>query len=106
MNSSFRRSIQNVPGLIEFISHSHATNLPQKKLSLLQGRGMIWFIKDSLIYSPVHGYGHGSSYMTRPCLVGTQCTPACLQARGGGSEPRSNRHDIMQSDCTSLVVGS
>lgn len=66
---------------------------------------MIWFIKESLIYSPVHGCGHGSSYMTRPCLAGTKCTPAWLRARGGGSEPRSNRHDIMQSDCTLFSGG-
>lgn len=40
------------------------------------------------------------SYMTRPCLAGTQTTLACLQASWGGAEPRSNRRDIMHSDCT------
>lgn len=64
-----------------------------------RGREMIWFIKDVLIYDPVHGCGHGSSYIARPCFVGTHSTLGCLQARGVGFEPWSNGHDIMQSDC-------
>lgn len=38
-------------------------NAPQKRLSLLQGEGMQWFIKESLIYYPFHRCGHGGSNM-------------------------------------------
>lgn len=37
MNSSFRRSIQNVPGLIEFISHSHATKSTTEETLIAAG---------------------------------------------------------------------
>lgn len=38
MNSSLRRSIQNVPGLIGFISHSHATKSTTEESLIAAGK--------------------------------------------------------------------